>query len=184
LKGGEISLAFTKKEKQDLISEYEKWLKENQAVFVLSYNKMSMKEISTLRAEARQNSAELHVVKNTLMNLALKQAGLENKGYFDGSSLVGFTQSDAPVFAKILQKASKSGEMFAIKGGYLDGKVLDKRQVIMLADLPSMPVMRATLLALLNTPASKLVRTLAEPARQIAAVLKAQSEKSSAPAVS
>ena len=49
--------------------------------------------------------------------------------------------------------------------------------MIALADLPPMPVMRARLLGMLSAPASKLVRTLAEPARQMAAVLKAHSEK-------
>jgi large subunit ribosomal protein L10 len=177
LKGGEHSLAFTKKEKQDIVVEYENWLKGCQAVFVVAYDKMTMKVISELRNDARLTGSELHVVKNTLMDIAVKNAGLENKGFFDGSSLVGFAHQDAASLAKALQKASKSGEVFKIKGGYLDGKALDKAQVIALADLPPMPVMRARLLGLFSAPASKLVRTLAEPARSMAAVLKAHSEK-------
>jgi large subunit ribosomal protein L10 len=67
--------------------------------------------------------------------------------------------------------------VFKLKGGYLDGRALNGKQVTALADLPPMPVMRAMLLGVLNAPASKLVRTLAEPARQMAAVLKAHAEK-------
>ncbi len=177
-------MAFTKKEKEALVAEYEKWLKESQAFFVLSYDKMSMKAITDLRVEARQVGGELHVVKNTLMNLAVEKAGFEKQDYFDGSSLVGFTQQDAPGLAKLLNKASKTGEIFAIKGGYMDGKALAKAEVVTLAELLPMPVIRAKLLGLLNAPAGKLVRTLAEPARQMAAVLKAQSQKSPAPAAS
>ena len=55
-------------------------------------------------------------------------------------------------------------------------------QVKALADLPPLPVVRAQLLGVLNAPASKLVRTLAEPGRQIAAVIKAFADKDSAPA--
>ena len=53
-------------------------------------------------------------------------------------------------------------------------------EIKMLADLPPLPVMRARILGILNAPASKLVRTLAEPARQIAAVVKAYSEQGAA----
>ena len=177
-------MAFTKKEKEALVAEYAKWLKESQAFFVLSYNKMSMKVITDLRVEAHQIGGELHVVKNTLMNLAIDQAGFEKQNYFDSSSLVGFTQQDAPNLAKLLNKASKTGEIFVIKGGYLDGKALARAEVVALAELPPMPLVRARLLGLLKAPAAKLVRTLAEPARQVAAVLKAQSQKSPAPAAS
>jgi large subunit ribosomal protein L10 len=170
-------LAFTKKEKQDLVAEYEGWLKNSQAVFVASYDKMTMKIISDLRAEVRPSGSHLHVVKNTLMDIAVKNAGLESKGLFDGSSLVGFASTDAAILAKALQKASKAGEVFKIKGGYLDGKPLGMKQVVALADLPPMPIMRAMLLGVLNAPASRLVRTLAEPARQMAAVLKARADK-------
>jgi large subunit ribosomal protein L10 len=170
-------LAFTKKEKQDLVAEYEGWLKNSQAVFVASYDKMTMKIISDLRAEVRPSGSHLHVVKNTLMDIAVKNTGLEGKGLFDGSSLVGFAPTDAATLAKALQKASKAGEVFKIKGGYLDGKPLGMKQVVALADLPPMPIMRAMLLGVLNAPASRLVRTLAEPARQMAAVLKARADK-------
>ena len=57
-----------------------------------------------------------------------------------------------------------------------DGEITDK-QVKSLADLPSLPVMRAMLLGVISAPATKLVRTLAEPARSMAAVVKAYSEK-------
>lgn len=170
-------MAFTKKEKQELVVEYENWLKNSQAVFVASYDKMTMKAIGDLRAEVRPSGSHLHVVKNTLMSIALKNAGLENQNLFDGTSLVGFAPTDAAGLAKALQKASKAGEVFKIKGGYLDGKALDAMQVTALADLPPMPVMRAKLLGLFSAPASKLVRTLAEPARSLAAVLKAHAEK-------
>jgi large subunit ribosomal protein L10 len=170
-------LAFTKKEKQELVAEYENWLKNSQGVFVASYDKMTMKAIGSLRTEVRPSGSHLHVVKNTLMSIALKNAGLENKGLFDGTSLVGFAPSDAASLAKALQKASKAGEVFKIKGGYLDGKALDVKQVVALADLPPMPVMRSKLLGLFSAPASKLVRTLTEPARAMAAVLKAHADQ-------
>jgi large subunit ribosomal protein L10 len=175
LKGGK-PLAFTKEEKKELIATYEKWLKESKATYVLSYHKMAMKDIDALRSEARELGAEFHVVKNTLMNLALKNCGFEDVGLFDKSSLLAIAFNDAASVAKIVDKAS-SMEQFAIKGGYLDGAPLDAASVTMLAKLPALPQMRAQLLALIQTPATQLVRTLMEPARQVAAVIKAYSEK-------
>jgi len=170
-------LAFTKKEKQEIVAEYENWLKHSQAVFVVAYQKMTTKAINELRAEVRPSGSHLHVVKNTLMEIAFKNVGLENQGLLDNASLVGFAPSDAPLLAKALQKAGKAGDVFKIKGGYLDGKPLTAEQVIALADLPTMPVLRAKLLGLFSAPASKLVHTLAEPARQMAAVLKAHADQ-------
>ena len=61
------------------------------------------------------------------------------------------------------------------------GKALSASQVKALSDLPPLPVMRATLLGVLQAPASKLVRTIAEPARGLAAVVKAFTEKGTSP---
>jgi len=174
-------LAFTKKEKETLIANYEKWLKESKAVYVMSYQKMRMKDIDALRSEAREIGGEFHVVKNTLMKIALKNCGFEDCGVFSDSSLVAFAFQDAPTLAKIVDKAS-STDLFAVKGGYMDGAILDAKSVIALSKLPPLPQMRAQLLALIQTPATQLVRTISEPARQVAAVVKAYSEKSPAPA--
>ena len=142
---------------------------------------MAMKDIDALRAHAREIGGEFHVVKNTLMNIALKNAGFEDTGLFVKSSMVAVAFEDAPSMAKIVDKAGSS-DLFEIKGGYLDGAPVAAGDIQMLAKLPAMPQMRAQLLALILTPATQLVRTIKEPARMVAAVLKSYSEKSPAEA--
>lgn len=173
-------MAFTKKEKKEIVTNYEKWIKESNAMYVLTYNKMRMQDINVLRAEAREIGGEFHVVKNTLMKIALKNCGLEDHGYFSESSMAAFAFEDAPGLAKIIDKAN-STDLFSIKGGFMDGAMLDAQSVLAFSKLPPLPQMRAQLLALIQTPATQLVRSVAEPARQIAAVIKAFSEKSPAP---
>ncbi len=175
-------MAFSKQQKNKMVAQYVEWLRQSQGVFVLNYSKMTMKDVDTLRAKAREAGAELHVVKNTLMKLALDEVGIQDKAVFDGATLVGFAFSDAPALAKVLSDATAKSEIFAIKGGYLGVQSMTPEQVKALAELPPLPVMRAMLLGTISAPASKLVRTLAEPARGLAAVIKAYSEKSSAPA--
>jgi large subunit ribosomal protein L10 len=184
-KGGESSLAFTKEEKQKLIAQYEEWLRNSRAVVFLDYKKMKMKTIDSLRARAREVGGELHVTKNTLLKLALDQADYENVPQPEGSTLTAFAFEDAPAMAKVLQEVIKETkeEVFQIKMGYLGGQQISIEQVKALADLPPLPVMRAMLLGTLLAPASQLVRTLNEPGRQIAAVIKAKFEPEGGPAL-
>ncbi len=175
-------MAFTKQEKKALVEKYEGWLKDSKAVYVMSYSNMDMQAIDGVRASAREIGGELHVVKNTLMKIALKNIGYSDEDLFTESSIAGFAFEEAPAMAKVLQKSVKDDEFFAFKGGYLNGDPIDKDQIVMLAELPSRDQVRAQLLALINTPATQILRTVAEPARGLAAVLKANSEKQAAAA--
>ena len=175
-------MAFTKKHKSEMVDQYQNWVKKSQAIFLLEYGKMSMKNIDKLRSKAREAGGEVHVTKNTLLKIALEQAGVKSGILTGGATLCGFAFSDAPVFAKALTDAIKGSEVFKFKGGFLDGKPLTSREVVALAEMPPLPVMRARLLGVLQAPAAQLVRTINEPARQVAAVVKAYSEKDAAPA--
>ena len=175
-------MAFTKEEKQALVEQYESWLKDSRAIFVMTYSKMNMDSIDAVRAAAREAGGEIHVVKNTLMKIALEKSGYKDAGLFLDSSIVGFAFEEAPAMAKVLNKSVNDDKFFAFKGGYLNGAAIDSKQVVMLAELPSRDQVRAQLLALINTPATQLLRTVSEPARGLAAVLKAYSEKQAAAA--
>jgi large subunit ribosomal protein L10 len=73
-------------------------------------------------------------------------------------------------------------EAIKLKGGFLNKQALTAVQVKSLADMPPLPVVRAQLLGVLQAPASKLVRTIAEPARSLASVFRAYTEKAQAAA--
>jgi large subunit ribosomal protein L10 len=176
-------LAFSKQHKGEMLAQYSDWLKESQAVFLMEYKGMTMKDIEALRRKARESGGEMHIVKNTLFHLALADNGITEIGTLtEGSTIAGFAFSDPPALAKIVSDATKNSEMFKVKGGFLGKDAINKGQVKALADLPPLPVLRATLLGVLMAPASKLVRTLAEPGRSIAAVIKAHSEQEPAAA--
>lgn len=170
-------MAFTKKQKGEMSTRYEEWLQKSQAIFVLNYVSMDMKAIDNFRIKARESGAEVHLVKNTLFERALKAQGFPEAKFVEGTSLVGFAHSDPAALAKTFSDATKGSETVKVKGGFLGKEFITAKQVKALADLPALPVMRATLLGVLNAPASKLVRTLAEPARSLAAVIQAHSDK-------
>jgi len=172
-------LAFTKKQKGDMSAQYEKWVSNSQAIFVLTYERMNMKEIDAFRAKVRETGNEVHLVKNSLFDRALEARGYPKAASSRETSLVGFAFSDPPALAKVFTDATKGSDTIAVKGGFLGRELIDGKQVKVLADLPPLPVMRATLLGVISAPATKLVRTLAEPARSVAAVIKAKSEAAS-----
>ena len=176
-------MAFTKERKTEIIAQYEQWMSQSQAVFILEYKKMDMKAVGIMRAKVRDAGGELHVVKNTLFNIVLEKAGMQKpKGLLDGTTMISFAFSDPPALAKVITDSTKNSEIFKVKAGYFGKQAITAPEIKALADLPPLPVMRAKVLGMLLAPASKLVRTLAEPARSLAGVVKAYSEKSDAPA--
>lgn len=176
-------MAFSKQEKAEITAEYKKWIEQSQATFMLEYNKMNMKAIDGARAKVREGGGEFHVVKNTLFNKVLTESGMKPaKGALDRSTIVIFAFNDAPAMAKVVGDITNKTEVFKVKSGFLGKQAIAPAQIKALADLPPLPVMRAMLLGILQAPASKLVRTLAEPARSLAAVVKAHVEQNTAPA--
>ena len=67
-------MAFSKNDKQEMLDQYAQWLKDSQAVFLVEYKRLSMKDINDLRAKIRDVGGHAHVVKNTLMERALQNA--------------------------------------------------------------------------------------------------------------
>ena len=142
---------------------------------------MDMTVIDRIHKQAREAGGELHVVKNTLFTKVAEEIGYTMTSDINvGTSFVGFAFKDAASLAKVITDIAKD-EAFKIKGGYLDKAFLDAKTIKALSDLPPLPVMRAKLLGTILAPASKLVRTINEPARSLAAVVQAH-VKAEAPA--
>jgi large subunit ribosomal protein L10 len=176
-------LAITKERKNELIAHYSEWVSRSKALVLTQYIGMPMKDIDALRVKVREAGGEFHIIKNTLAKLAFEQAGLTvSESQLEGSTAIAFAFADAPALVKALTDFAKSSDFLKIKGGYLETQALTPEGVKALADLPPLPVLRAQLLGTLLAPAGKLVRTLAEPGRMIAAVIKAHAEPEAAPA--
>ena len=180
LKGGEYPLAITKERKEEVLAAYADWMKRSQAVILVEYTGAKMKDLDGIRAKVRESGGEFHILKNTLARRAFANSGMElPQDYLVKSTAVSFAFTDPASTAKALNEATKGKEFLKVKGGFMSGQSLNAAQVKALADMPPLPVVRAQLLGVLQAPAGKLVRTIAEPARGLAAVLKAFSEKAS-----
>jgi len=171
-------LAVSKERKDETLATYAEWLKKSQAIILVEYTGAKMKDLDSIRARIREAGGEFHILKNTLARRAFSESGMDlPKDYLVKSTAVSFAFTDPALTAKALTEATKGKDFVKVKGGFMSGQALNAAQVKSLAEMPPLPVMRAQLLGMLQAPASKLVRTIAEPARGLAAVLKAFSEK-------
>ncbi|MDL1909639.1 50S ribosomal protein L10 [Chloroflexi bacterium CFX6] len=176
-------MAITKERKEEILAAYSDWLTKSQAVILVEYTGLKMKDLDNIRAKVRESGGEFHILKNTLARRAFADNGMNLPPEFlVQSTAVSFAFSDPASTAKALNDAAKGNEFVKVKGGFMGGQVLDAKQVKALAEMPPLPVVRAQLLGVLQAPAGKLVRTIAEPARGLAAVIKAFAEKAPAAA--
>lgn len=173
-------MALTKERKEELVAQYEAWMKESKALILTEYTGLTMPQMDELRAKARETGAEFHVIKNRLAKRVFEAAGLDTKDLFTGSTAFGIGFEDAPGVAKAIKDLGKDMPALQIKGGFMDDRLLTADQVIALAELPPLPVVRGQLLGVINAPASKLARTIAEPGRSLAQVIKAHADAAAA----
>ncbi len=174
-------MAITKERKKELVAEYGEWISQSRILIITEYKGLTMKQLDELRRKIREVGGEFHIAKNTLGKLAVENAGLPlPAGFFEGSTAIGFTYEDAPAMAKAVNEFARISEFLKVKGGYLGQNPVSADQIKALAELPPLPVVRAQLMGTILAPASQLARTLAEPGRQLAAVLKAYADKQAA----
>jgi large subunit ribosomal protein L10 len=165
-------------EKQFLTKEYATRLNASPFFIVIGYQGLKVTHFAELRKRLAQASAEVHVVKNSIFRVAAKEAGIaELNGSMTGQMAVVTGQKDVSAAAKALKNFAAEFDKLKLKFGYLNNQRLEEASIIALADLPSLDVLRAKLLGLLNAPATKLVTLINTPASQLAQVIKAKSEK-------
>ena len=171
-------MAISKERKEEVLTTYTDWMKRSQAVILVEYTGVKMKDLDNIRNKIRESGGEFHVVKNTLARRAFADNGMKvSDDLLVKSTAVSFAFTDPASTAKALRDATKGNEFVKVKGGFMSGQALNAAQVTALADMPPLPVVRAQLLGVLLAPAGKLVRTIAEPARGLAAVVKAFADK-------
>ncbi len=167
-----------KTEKQLIIDALLERINASPFMLVAEYAGMTVPQFSELRTRLRQAGAEFHVAKNTFVKRAAATASIpETVGaLFIGQTAVVTGENDVCAAAKILKNFHKEFTRPAIRGGVLDGEVLDAAQVGALADLPAKEILQAQLLGVLQTPARQLVTVLNEPLASLARVLQAKAD--------
>jgi len=168
---------ISKENKKNYIEEMKKVFSSSEAVMVAQYQGLNVKELDSLRKELREKGIFFKVTKNRITKIALKDSPCKDlEKYFNGPTAAAIS-SDAITSAKILTKFAKSHNKLKIVAGFMDGKVLDQKEVAIIATLPSLEEARAKIVGILATPAQKLVSILLAPGSKIANLARAKSLK-------
>jgi len=162
-------------EKPTIVEDVKQRLNNSPFLIVVDYGGMNVNHFAELRTRLAGAGAAMTVVKNTFLRRSIKEAGLPDlAAHLSVQTAYVTGDKDICSAAKILKTFASEFEKPKIRAGILDNAVLDTPQVIALADLPSKEVLQAQLLGMLLQPATKLVRTLNEPAASLARVLQAK----------
>lgn len=147
------------------------------SMVLLDYKGMNVETVTKLRSEFRKAGVEYRVVKNTLVKQALKGTKLYDvlDKQLAGMTGLAWSYEDPSAAAKVLKSFKKDYEQLNIRGGVIEGQVLDGKGVEnQLATMPGKNELRATLLATLQAPLQQLVALLAAPSQNFAYLLDAR----------
>lgn len=160
-----------KKKKQELES-LEAALKEAESLFVGTFNQLTVAQDFELRKTVRNAGGQYRVVKNTLAEKASAGTGSESvlKG-MKGTSALALTSGDPVALAKALSTYAKGNPAFSFKAGFVQGRVIDLKDIEILATMPSKEEIYAKLLYLINAPAQRLATVVNAVGRNLAVVI-------------
>ncbi|MFM8549286.1 MAG: 50S ribosomal protein L10 [Verrucomicrobiota bacterium] len=148
-------------EKQFLVDEVAAQLASSNYLLLANFTGVTVENATAVRTQLRAHGAEYHVVKNSILNIAAKQAKLPDiSSHLTGHTALVTGGNNPTGVAKVLVAFFKDFSKLEVKGGVLDAKILTKSEVEALSKLPSLDGIRAQLLSLLSTPASQFVRLL------------------------
>jgi large subunit ribosomal protein L10 len=149
-------------------------------VVVTHYQGMTVAQMNDLRVRMADAGASFKVVKNRLVKLALD--GTESSGIqdlFKGPTAIAYS-ADPVTAPKIAAAYAKENDKLVILGGAMGSTILDQSGVKTLAELPSLDELRAKLVGMIQTPATRIAGVLQAPAGQVARVLGAYASKGEA----
>ena len=148
-------------QKKQIVAELSDVIGNACAGIIVDYKGITVADDTKLRADLRAANVKYAVVKNTLLNLAVKGTSLEGiSEYLSGTTAIATSADDYVAPARILNKFAENSNTFTIKTGFLDGEIIDNDKIKSLAKLPSREVLLATVCNVFNAPIASFARAI------------------------
>jgi len=164
-------------EKQEFVAELASVFAETSMVVVTQNQGLTVAEVTALRVKMRAAGVTFKVAKNRLANLALEGTRFGGLSpMLKGPTALAWS-TDPVAAAKTAVEFAKTNEKFVIIGGALGAQTLDVSGIKALAELPSLDALRAGLVGMIQTPATRIAGVLQAPAGQLARVFGAYAKK-------
>jgi len=167
-------------EKRAFVTDLNQVFNSTGSVVVAHYAGLTVAQMNDLRSRMRQAGGTVKVAKNRLAKIALQGTPSEGiQALFEGQTLIAY--SDDPVAApKVASDFAKTNDNLVILGGAMGATSLDPDGVKALASLPSLDELRAKIVGMINTPATRIAQVVNAPAGQLARVFGAYARKDEA----
>ena len=167
-------------EKSDLVDELKQVFSETSVVVVTRNLGLTVAQSTDLRLRMRDAGAQFKVAKNRLALIALDGSRYSPIGDLLKGPTALATSIDPVAAAKVAVDFAKTTDKFEVLGGAMGDTLLDVNGIRALAELPSLDQLRGTLIGLVQAPATKIARTVAEPGAKLARVFQAFADKEAA----
>jgi large subunit ribosomal protein L10 len=167
-------------QKADLVAELKQVFTETSVVVVTRNLGLSVAQSTDLRLRMRDAGAQFKVAKNRLALIALDGTRYSPIGDLLKGPTALATSLDPVAAAKVAVDFAKTTDKFEVLGGAMGDTVLDVNGIQALAALPSLDELRGTLIGLIQAPATKIARTVAEPGAMLARVFGAYAAQEAA----
>ena len=167
-------------QKADVVEELKRVFSETSVVVVTRNLGLTVAQSTDLRLKMRDAGAQFKVTKNRLALIALEGSRYKPIGDLLTGPTALATSTDPVAAAKIAVDFAKTNDRFEIVGGAMGDTVLDVNGIKALAALPSLDQLRATIVGLVQAPATKIARTVSEPGAQLARIFSAYAAKEAA----
>jgi large subunit ribosomal protein L10 len=169
-------------EKREFVASLATVFAETSFVLVAQNKGLTVADVSELRRRMRAAGASYKVAKNRLATLALEGTRFQGVSpLLKGPTALAWS-TDPVAVAKTAVEFAKTNDKFVVLGGALGTQNLDANGVKALAELPSLETLRAQLVGLIQTPATRIAGILQAPGGQVARVLSAYAKKDEAQA--
>jgi large subunit ribosomal protein L10 len=167
-------------EKREVVTTLNGLVKDAGTIVVAHYSGLTVADMTALRAQMREAGAGVRVAKNRLVKLALEGTDVAHiSDLFEGPTVIAYSQ-DPVAAARVAIDFAKTNEKLVVLGGAMGAINLDFDGIKALAALPSLDELRAKLVRMISTPATRIAQVVGAPAAQVARVLSAHAEQGEA----
>lgn len=170
-------------QKVEAVLELKTKLEKRPNFILASYSGLTVEDLSSLRAKLRKEGSELKVIKNNLFLRALKESSAHKDNSIDfgdvykGPLAAIFSADALPAVAKVCKDFAKDKKELVVKTGFMDGQVLDQKNVEAIAGLPSKPELLAQIARGLNAPSTQIASGINQIIASLARAINAVGEK-------
>lgn len=163
---------MNREEKAAKVAELAENIKSSNAMLVVDYRGLTVSEATEVRNGLREVGGRFEVIKNSLISRAADETGMAGlKELLEGPTAITFCSGDAMAPAQVLVRFAREFKPLKVRGGILEGEMVDVDRIKFLASLPPLEVLQAQLLGTLQGPVRGLVTVLSGPVRGLAIVL-------------